>query len=381
MTALETTQTLANKSPEAKRTLSFGLLAYIGAGASMVVCYGKAILTATIGLLGLNVPYLNPHVQAVLMWLLGAIAVYGLVQDRKIHHKNYPVILGATGVIVIVATLYTHYSSALELSGYVMLLTAAFLNQNICLSALNRQVESQAMELEELNTHLEKQVEEQVQEIERLDRLKRFLAPEVARLITAEEEKSLLQSHRAYIAVVFCDLRGFTSFSANMEPEEVMGVLQAYHENFGQLVAEYGGTIDHRAGDGLMVFFNDPLPCEEPVLKAVQLALSMRRNFADMNNTWKKHGYELGFGVGIASGYATMGVVGFEGGYDYTANGNAVNLAARLCDEADDGQILISHKAYVEVERKIEVEPLADLALKGISSPTKAYNVLGTKAQ
>ena len=156
-----------------------------------------------------------------------------------------------------------------------------------------------------------------------------------------------------------------------------MSVLQEYHERCGQLVAEYGGTIDHRAGDGLMVFFNDPLPCEEPVFKAVRLALAMGQEFIEMNTRWKKHGYDLGFGVGIASGYATLGVVGFEGRYDYTANGNVVNLAARLCDEADDGQILISHRAYVEVDELVSVEPTEDLILKGFANAVKAYNICG----
>ncbi len=378
MTTGETTESLPTTSVDSDRALPFGILAYLGAGASMLVCYSKAILVA-IGILGLNIHF-NPHVQAVLMWVLGTVAVYGLVQDRKAHHKNYAVILGAAGVILIIATLYTHYSGTIELSGYIMLLAAAFLNQNIFLSHLNKQVVLQARELEDLNSNLEKRVEEQVNEIERLDRLKRFLAPEVARLITEEEEKSLLQSHRAYIAAVFCDLRGFTSFSVNMEPEEVMGVLQAYHENFGQLVADHGGTLTHRTGDGMMVFFNDPLPCEEPVFKAVQLALSMRQSFSDMNKDWEKHDYKLGFGVGIASGYATLGVIGFEKRYDYTANGNVVNLAARLCDEAGDGQILISRKAYVEVDARVEVEPIGDLTLKGFSTPITTYNVLSVSS-
>lgn len=354
---------------DTQRAPPFGLLAYLGAGASLLVCYGKAILVATVGGLGMDVVYLNPHVQAILMWVLGTVAVYGLVQDRKVHRKNYPVIIGAVGVVVIIATLYTYYDSAVELSGYLLLLTAAFLNQNIFLSQLNGQVA-------ELNNNLEQRVQDQVHEIDRLGRLKRFLAPEVARLVTEEQEKSLLQSHRAYIAAMFCDLRGFTSFSVNMEPEEVMSVLQTYHETLGQLVAEHGGTIDHRAGDGLMVFFNDPIPCEDPVLKAVQLGLDMHRAFEHMNEDWKKHGYELGFGVGIASGYATLGVVGFEGRYDYTANGTVVNLAARLCDEASDGQTLVSHKAHIEVDDQVSVESVGDLMLKGFSSPITAYNVL-----
>lgn len=371
---------LDRAAPDGGGTLPFGLFAYLGAGASLLVCYGKSIFLTAFGMFGLNIPYFNPHVQAVLMWALGSVAVYGLVQDRKAHQKSYPMLLGAAGVVLIILTLYTHYSSAAELSGYVMLLAAAFLNQNIFLFQLNRQVKLQAQKVEELNSDLEKRVQGQVHEIERLNRLKRFLAPEVARLVTEEQEKSLLQSHRAHIAAVFCDLRGFTSFSANMEPEEVMNVLQRYHNDIGKLVAEAGGTIDHRAGDGLMVFFNDPLPCDEPVFKAIQLAVNMRRRFSELNQEWKKHGYELGFGVGIGSGYATLGVVGFEGRYDYTANGNVVNLAARLCDEAQDGQILINHKAFVEVDEKVEVEPTGNLKLKGFSGDIKAYNVLSIRA-
>lgn len=379
MPTSEIVKPLEHAVPHRERTLPFGLLAYLGAGASMLVCYGKTILVATVGVLGLNVPYFNPHVQAVLMWLLGSVAVYGLVQDRGAHQKSYPVWLGAAGVILIIATLYSHYSSAAELSGYVMLLTAAFLNQNVFLSQLNREVSLQARRVRELNRDLEERVQGQVHEIERLNRLKRFLAPEVARLVTAEQEKSLLQSHRAYIAAVFCDLRGFTSFSANMEPEEVIAVLQRYHSDIGKLVAEAGGTIDHRAGDGLMVFLNDPMPCDEPVFKAVQLALDMRQCFSGLNREWTKRGYQLGFGVGIGSGYATLGVVGFEGRYDYTANGNVVNLAARLCDEARDGQILIDHKSFVEVEHKVDTEPIGDLKLKGFSGNIAAYNIVSIR--
>lgn len=157
-------------------------------------------------------------------------------------------------------------------------------------------------------------------------------------------------------------------------------MLQAYHERLGRLVAEFEGTIDHRAGDGMMVFFNDPIPCDEPVYRAVTLALRMREEFAGLNRGWQKRGYELGFGVGVASGYATLGIIGNEGRYDYTANGNAVNLCARLCDEAGDGQILIDHKTYVEIEDRVEVEPVGELGLKGFSGKTRVYNLLAARA-
>jgi len=196
-------------------------------------------------------------------------------------------------------------------------------------------------------------------------------------LFMMKAQGSLLDSHRRYIATLFCDIRGFTSFSEGSEPEEVIGVLQTYHERLGRLVAEHGGTLAHRAGDGLMVFFNDPIVCDEPVLKAVKLALEMRSTVDGLREDWKKRFYQLGFGVGIAADYATMGVIGFEGRYDYTANGNVVNLASRLCDEAADGEILISHKAFVEVENALEIEGSRQLDLKGFSEAIPAHNVIG----
>jgi len=371
-------------SPDA--TLPFGWLAYLGAGLSVLVCYGKVIILAAISAAGVKNPEFNPHFQAVLMWGLGIVALYGLYLDRRIHGQGYPLALGVVGVGTIVVTLYTHYSPILEVSGYVLLIAAALLNQNVRLLQLNSAVEEQAKELsqkavdlEKLNNTLEQRVSDQVKEIESLARLKRFLAPEVARIVTEEGQESLLNSHRSYIVALFCDIRGFTSFSESMEPEEVMGVLQSYHERMGKLVAMYGGTIDHRSGDGLMVFFNDPIPTDEPIKNAVEMALDMRTSFNELNITWRKQGYELGFAVGIASGYATLGIVGFEGRYDYTANGNAVNLAARLCDEAKDGEILISHKAYVEVEDQIEVEEAGERRLKGFTQPVTTYNVRNSR--
>lgn len=364
--------------------LPFGWLAYLGAAASLVVCYGKTILLGTVGAFGIAEPQFNPHLQAALMWGLGTVAVYGLYRDREAHRKNYPLILGVIGVLIIIATLYTFYKPSIEMSGYIVLVVAALLNQNAMLIELNRAVAKQAEELEEktrelerLNSGLEETVSDQVSEIERLARLRRFLTPEVANLVTTENEKSLLESHRQFIAALFCDIRGFTGFSESMEPEEVMNVLRQYHETMGEFVAAHQGTIDHRAGDGLMVFFNDPLPCEAPVLKAVTMSLQMRAAFDEMNGDWRKRGYQLGFGVGIASGYATLGIVGYEGRFDYTANGNVVNLASRLCDQAEDGQILMSHKAYIDVESEIETDPLGEMEFRGFTRPVQVYNVTG----
>ncbi len=379
MTVAEAAESTATSTVESRSIFPNGMTAFFGAGASILVCYGKSFLLAIPALFTGSMPEFNPHLQAILMWGFGAIAVYGLIQDRRIHGSLVPTVLGAVSVVTIIATLYGYYLVAAESFGYVLLLSAAFTNQIMILNFLNREVKFKALEVEELNSGLEARVQEQVNEIDRLNQLKRFLSPEVANLVTEQQEKTMLQSHRAYIAAVFCDLRGFTSFSVNMEPEEVMNVLQAYHESLGQLVANYQGTIDHRAGDGMMVFFNDPLPCDEPVLRAVELALNMRERFNEMNHDWQRRGYELGFGVGIASGYATLGIVGFEGRYDYTANGNAVNLCARLSDEARNGQILIDHKTYVEVEERVEVEAVGELELKGFASKTRVYDLLGLR--
>jgi class 3 adenylate cyclase len=247
---------------------------------------------------------------------------------------------------------------------------------NLELNKLNRKVQHQADELSSMNSTLEEQVKEQVSEIERLARLKRFLAPAIAELIMDSGDDSLLNSHRNFIASIYCDLRGFTSFSESNEPEEVIEVLQTYHEQMGRLISRYGATIDHRAGDGVMLFFNDPVPCDQPVLSAVRQALDMRHEFSKLNENWKKLDYELGLGIGIAAGYATMGVVGFEGRYDYTANGNVLNLTARLCDEAKDGQILISQKALVKIEPHVNVEPVGTLKLKGVAKPVETFNVV-----
>jgi class 3 adenylate cyclase len=374
---------LSEDSRVALPRLPFGFLAYFGAGASIFVCYGKLLILTTIASLGLPDLEFNPHLQAVLMWLLGLVAIVGLYRDRQFHPKNYPLILGVAGVFIIVATLYTHYNELIEFSGYILLVVAALLNQNARLMQLNHEVETQArvvsrqaMELTSLNENLEHRVNEQVEEIEKLARLKRFLAPEVAQVVLTEQQESMLESHRSYIVTLFCDIRGFTGFSESMEPEEVMEVLQSYHQNMGKLVAEYGGTIDHRAGDGLMIFFNDPMPCKQPELKAVDMALAMRELFDESNIAWKKQGYQLGFGIGIASGYATLGIVGYEDRFDYTANGNAVNLASRLCDSADDGQIFISKKTYIAVEDLVEASKIGELDLKGISKPVVVYDLI-----
>lgn len=244
------------------------------------------------------------------------------------------------------------------------------------IKSLYDKVEAQAEQLAALNCELESRVEEQVSEIERLGRLRRFLSPQVADLVVQRGDDSLLDSHRRQIATLFCDLRGFTAFSETGEPEDVMNVLQVYHETMGKLIYEHEGTIDHRAGDGIMVIFNDPLPCEDPAGRAVNLAVRMREEMRALAADWRQLGHELGFGIGISLGYATLGMVGYEGRFDYTANGSAVNLSARLCDEAEDGQILISERTQAALDTRAELEPVGRFDLKGFHRSLAVYNVV-----
>jgi class 3 adenylate cyclase len=234
-------------------------------------------------------------------------------------------------------------------------------------------------ELALLNASLEKRVAEQVSEIERLARLKRFVSPRVGDLILAGEVDDPLKTHRREITVVFTDLRGFTAFSETAEPEEVMGVLREYHAALGRIVLAHEGTVEHFAGDGVMILFNDPLPLDEPELAAIRMALEMRTAVAALAAGWKKRGHELGFGVGIANGYATLGAIGFEGRRDYGAIGPVTNLSARLCAEANAGQVLVSQRVHGKVEERIEAEHVGEMALKGLRRPVTAYNVLGLR--
>jgi class 3 adenylate cyclase len=357
----------------------FGLLAYLGAAISLAFCFWKSTFGLIAPILGLSAVEINPHVQAVIMWLFAAVAVVALFLDRKQHGENAPFLIGAAALIVIVGTLYTFYKDAILASGYVLLLVAALLNQNRMLSFLNRRVHAQAAALAEMNSTLESRVSHQVAEIERLARLKRFLPGEVADLIMTEGKESLLEGHRRYIACLFCDIRRFTSMTESMEPEDVMDVLRGFHGRAGRLVVQYRGTIGYRAGDGVMVFFNDPIPCDDPDLRAVRLALDLQQAFAELQAHWAKLGVDVGLGIGIASGYATMGVIGEEGRFDYTPIGGAVNLAARLSDHAQDGQILISRRTFVEVEHLVAARPAGSVALKGIAQPVEVFLLEGLK--
>ena len=231
-------------------------------------------------------------------------------------------------------------------------------------------------ELAEWNRTLEQRVEVQVAQLERLERLKRFFSPQLAEMIVSGDAEDPLKSHRREITVVFLDLRGFTSFAETSEPEEVMGVLREYHAEMGALILEHEGTLERFTGDGMMIFFNDPMPVPDAPARAVRMAVAMRGRVDELLVKWKKRGYDLDFGVGVAQGYATIGAIGFEGRLDYGAIGTVTNLAARLCGEAKPGQILIAQRVYGAVDDSVEVEELGGLTLKGFSKSVPAFNVL-----
>jgi len=231
-------------------------------------------------------------------------------------------------------------------------------------------------EVAELNRGLEARVAEQVDELGRVGRLKRFLAPQLAELIVSQGDEKILESHRREIVVVFCDLRGYTAFTETAEPEEVLDFLREYHGALGPLVSQFEGTLDQFSGDGIMVFFNDPVQIPDPAERAVKMAAAMREAAGELIGSWRRRrGRVLGFGAGIAQGYATLGQIGFAERSGYTAIGTVCNLAARLCAEAKDGQILLAQPVAVAVEETMPVEKVGELALRGLTQPVVAYNL------
>lgn len=242
-----------------------------------------------------------------------------------------------------------------------------------------RQLEAQATQLARWNRELEARVAEQVEQVARLSRLKRFLAPQLAELIVAGDAENPLVSHRREVTVVFLDLRGFTSFAETAEPEEVMAVLRDYHAAMGRLVQVHEGTLERFTGDGLMIFFNDPVEVENPAERAVRMALAMREAADALGLHWRRRGIELGLGIGIAEGYATIGAIGFEDRVDYGAIGTVTNLAARLCAEAKAGQILLAPRVLCDVSDLFDAEPVGKLALKGFARPLTVLEVVGLR--
>jgi adenylate cyclase len=236
-------------------------------------------------------------------------------------------------------------------------------------------IRQQAEELRRWNLDLEGRVEAQVRELENLGRLRRFLSPQLADLIVASGDESMLASHRREIVVVFCDLRNFTPFAETSEPEEVMEVLSEYHAVLGRLVHEYDGTLERFTGDGVMVFFNDPLPCDDPAERAVRMCIDVRDQVRALAAQWTRRGHDLTLGIGIAQGYATLGRIGFEGRFDYAAIGSVTNLAARLCSAAEPWQVLVSMKVMAGTEHAVLARPIGDLHPKGFSKAVRAFDV------
>ena len=247
------------------------------------------------------------------------------------------------------------------------------------IKSLHDTVATQAEEIARWNATLKRRVAEQVGELERVGRLKRFFSPQLADAILAGGAADPLKPHRREISVVFLDLRGFTAFAEMAEPEEVSEVLGAYHAEVGRLILQHEGTLERFTGDGMMIFFNDPIPVPDPAERAVRMAAAMRERVADLAVGWKKTGFDLDFGIGIAHGYATLGAIGFEGRVDYGAIGTVTNLSARLCAEAKPGQVLLSQRVLNAVESLVEAEPVGDVSLKGISRPVKIFNLLRLK--
>ena len=245
------------------------------------------------------------------------------------------------------------------------------------IKSLQDAVQAQAAELARWNTTLETRVQQQLDQLERLGRLKRFLSPALAEAIVDSGGEELLKTHRREICVVFIDLRGFTAFTDRAEPEEVMAMLREYHAAMGRTVVEHGGTLERFAGDAVMVFFNDPVPIANPAETAVRMALAMQAAFPPLGTAWRKRGYDLGLGCGVAQGYATLGAIGFDGRWDYAAIGNVTNLAARLCAEATGGQVLVDRKTMAQIEDLVEARPIGPLALKGFVHPVPAFEIVG----
>lgn len=248
------------------------------------------------------------------------------------------------------------------------------------IKALQDEVEAQSVQLADWNRTLEERVQDQVKQMERLERLKRFFAPQLADLIVSGETDDPLKTHRRDLTVVYLDLRGFTAFAESAEPEEVMAILHEYHAAMGALISEHEGTLEHFAGDGMMIFFNDPVPVDNAAERAARMALAMRERVNDLTIKWRKLGHELGFGVGIAQGYATIGAIGYEGRWEYGAIGSVPNLAARLCGEAKPGEILISQRLLGSIESFVETQSMGELTLKGFHRPVPAYNLIRLKS-
>jgi adenylate cyclase len=317
-------------------------------------------------------------------WLFPSVELaQGRVADLHFWHGE-----SGTWVLLLEVTSERDSTRRMQQKAYDMTLQQereAALNRrlaaaNAALLATQHELEASRAELARWNRTLEERVAAQVGELERMGRLKRFLAPALAELIVSSGDESVLESHRRDIAALFCDMRGFTAFAESAEPEEVLELLRDYHATLVPLIQSFEGTLDRFAGDGLMVFFNDPLPCPNPAERAVRLAVAMREAVAALATAWRRRGHQIGFGVGIAQGFATLGQIGFEGRFDYSAIGTVVNTAARLSDAAADGQILVTSRVAGTVGDFVELVDIGTIAIKGLSRSLPASNVVALKS-
>jgi adenylate cyclase len=312
----------------------------------------------------------------------GISVVKQLKQDTKFHFTPVILVTAKADTRDVVAGLEAggddYLTKPIEQAALV-----ARVRSMLRIKELHDKVQAQSEQLSGWNQMLERRVAEQLAEIKRISRLQRFLAPQVAKMIASSDasEAQLASSHRREITVVFCDLRGFTSFTDSSEPEEVMEVLREYHESLGELIFRYEGTLERFLGDGIMIIFNDPLPCPEHTKRAVGLALDMREQVDRLAKEWRRKGHDLGLGIGIASGYATLGQIGFEHRREYSATGGVPNLASRLCGEARPSQIVISQRVFGSIEALVEAAHIGDLSLKGFNRPIAAYEILRWRAQ
>src|SRR6516165_3050667 len=238
-------------------------------------------------------------------------------------------------------------------------------------------IENQAAELARWNRELEQRVQDQVEQLERVGRLRRFLPAQLADLIISSGDESFLNGHRREITVVCCDLRGFTAFAETAEPEDVWKTLEEYHDALGDLIARFEGTLERFTGDGLVVFFNDPIPCDDAQIRSIRMALAMRQRVQELADSWQRRGHELAFGIGIAQGYATLGRIGFSGRFDYASIGSVTNLAARLCAEATPWQILSTQRVNAAAEHLIVSRLVGELELRGFRQPVRTFEVSG----
>jgi class 3 adenylate cyclase/TRAP-type C4-dicarboxylate transport system permease small subunit len=374
--------------------LPFGMLATTATILSLVSCYATRI---ELWIPSLHEPiqnWVNIHVQAAVIVATAAAAVVGLMLDRTHHRSATPSAVGCAGFVLIAWSMYAPFGRIDDIVGFILLVSAVFLNQTKALRALtldlqsqnteidrqHRLLEQQSKQLADWNRTLSQRVEDQLSRIERLGRLKRFFSPQLAELILEGNTQDPLKIHRREIAVVFLDLRGFTAFADRAEPEEVIDVLQEYHTAMGELIGQFEGTLERFTGDGIMVFFGDPITVSNPLERAVRLSLAMRERVGTLTPRWSRRGYDLGLGIGVALGYATIGAIGFEGRWDYAAIGRVTNLAARLCAEAQSGQILINQPSLDGMENLLEIESIGELSLKGFQRPVPVLNILGLKS-